>query len=190
MNGMQLFEKIKVINPLDINSNKLREYFAHLTPQEIEVALDFLKNLDFYKLKIENFDLSNEEAAKNLLLTLALRNEIKKNFEELKKLEVEFLKTVDSLDGEIKNKIIMAYLSNGVHLVRIDKNIEEFKYKKIVLKHFHDLGGFEAGIWGIKINYELFLALIKEIDFSLIEKLERKTNVLTKDSFVMLANLF
>ncbi len=187
---MQILEKIKEIRSIDINPIKLKEYFNKLTPQEIEVSLDFLKNLDFYRFKIENFEISNEESMKNLFLVLALKNEIKNNFEEPKKVEVELLKAINSLEEETKYKTVKIYLSKGIHILKSNIDDIEFKYKKIILKHFHDLGGFENSIWGIKINYDLFLDLTKNIDYSLVEKLENKIKVVNKDSFIMLINLF
>lgn len=189
MDRSQILEKIEQIKIPDVNLEKLKEHFSKLTSKEIEVALDLFKNLDFYKLKIENLDLQNEEIIKSILLNLALKNEIKNIFEDDKKVEVELLKTLNSLDAEIKNKAIKAYITKGIHILKIN-NYDEFKYKILILKHFHDLGGFEIGLWGVKINFELFLNLINDIDDKLIDKLIRKKEILTRDSFIMLRNLF
>ncbi len=187
---MQILERLEKLNIEKIDQERLKNFFSNLTSEEIEVILDLVKNLDFYKIRIENLDIDDEELKKNLIVNLAFRNEAKSISKELIEVERNLLKTINTLPSEIKRKISIAYILKGLHILNLNKNQEIFKYKKIILKYFHDLGGFKTGLWGIKIDYDLFENIIENINEDLIRKLEAKNRVLNKEEFIMLRNLF
>lgn len=187
---MQILEKIGKLDIEKIDINRLKDYFNNITSEEIEVVLDLIKNLDFYKIRIENIDLNDDELKRYLIGNLAFRNEIKSNFKELIKIETSLLKTINTLPNDIKRKISLAYILKGIHILNLDKKEEIFKYKKITLKHFHDLGGFQTSLWGIKINYPVFDEILKNINEESFKKLESKNKILTKNEFLMIKYLF
>lgn len=179
----------------DLSKNKLVSLFSNLSSNELEVFLDLLKNLDFYKIKIENLPLLEDELKKYLLINLALRNEIRAEVKDLKTLElniINYLKSQDLAEAERKG-ILTTYVIKGLHILILEsknkKYFDEFKYKKLALKYLHDIGGFQPGIWGININYDSFDEFINNIDEKTLEKLESKNNKISINDFVMLKNL-
>jgi len=186
MDTREILEKTKTIEIAKPESvERIKEMFNLLHPLEVDVVLDFLKKLGFYKIKIENFDLTDEEAYKQSLINLAIKNKIKEIESDLKKIELKYLSTLKQL-GENNIKI---YLLHNLHSLTKDTEIEELKYGKMILKYFHDLGGFSFGLWGIKINYESFKEVLEKLNEELLEKLENKIRSLNKDEFIMISNL-
>lgn len=186
---MQILEKLEKFNFEKIDQDILKKFFANITPEETEVVLDLIKNLDLYRLKLENLDLNNERIKKGLIANLGIVNEIKSNLQETIKIEYNLLKTIDNLVSDIKKEIIIAYILIGVHILNLDKNHEIFKYKKLILKYFHELGGFKIGLWGVNIDFNLFENIIKNIDEKLLKTLEEKNKSIGKENFIMINNL-
>jgi len=193
LKNIETLEK-EFVNLNNLNLNKLKETFSNLSSTEVGVVFDLLKDIDFYRFKIENLNLEENEIGKFLLINLALRNELKSENIEPKNLEVLVIKSLDALESRLKEKILTTYFLKGLHILKreefYEKEYTEAKYKKFVLKYFHDIGGFQPGLWGIKINYDLYEKFIKEINEKILEKLESKNRILTRSEFIMLQTLF
>ena len=193
---MRLVKNFEQINLSTIDLTRLRNLFSKLTSKEIEVFLDLLNNLDIYKIKIENLNLEDENLKKYLLINLALINESKTENSDIKSVELNIINSLksSSITEEERQNIFKGYIVKGFHVLFLEdkknKIFDEFKYKKLVLKYFHDIGGFQPGIWGVNINFDVFNEFINNIDDKTLEKLENKNKIVTIDDFIMLRELF
>jgi hypothetical protein len=179
---------IENINRLEIKKGieEIKNNFLKLPKEELNLYLDSLKKINVVSSKITNLDLKNAELQKSILIYLAIHGLLHNDDELDSKLKTfEIIKTLDDC---IQDKILKGYLLSGLAILKIDDR-DILYYKKLIIKAFHDNGGFEPDLWGVKINWDAFKDLIKGINKDVIEKFRKKYNKITLDELIMISNL-
>ncbi|MFZ8847955.1 MAG: hypothetical protein ACO2O4_01815 [Minisyncoccia bacterium] len=172
------------------NIEKLKNEFLNIPPNELEVCLDFIKNLDYIFSVIENVDLDEETIKKNLIIYLAIYNLARSVVKDEIQVKLKALELIKELDPNIKENVKKVFILLGTYLILQEKIFPSFKVDILIMKHFDEMGIFEIGIWGIKVKWEQALNILETIDEALIEKLNKRYKNLNKDSFLSFYLLF
>ncbi|MGC8981516.1 MAG: hypothetical protein ACP5JU_01015 [Minisyncoccia bacterium] len=187
MNG-DIKSVIESIGRLEIKKgiDEIKNNFLKLPREELNIYLSSLKKINAISSKITNLDLKNHEIQKSILIYLAMHGLVHNDDELDSKLKT--LEIIKTLEENIQDKILKGYLISGLSILKIDDK-DILYYKKLIIKAFHDNGGFEPDLWGVKIKWEMFKDFIKNINHKEIERLKNKYNKITLDDLVMLSNL-
>ena len=172
------------------NLEKLRDEFLNIPPNELEVCLDFIKNLDYIFSVIENVDLDEETIKKNLIIYLAIYNLARSVVKDEIQVKLKALELIKELGPNIKENVKKVFILLGTYLILQEKIFSSFKVDILIMKHFDEMGIFEIGIWGIKVKWDQALNILETIDGALIEKLNKRYKNLNKDSFLSFYLLF
>jgi len=172
------------------NIERLKNEFANIPSYELEVYLDFIKNLDYISSVIENIDLTKEDIKKYLIIYLAIYNLARYVVKDETEVKLKTLELIKELETNIKENVKKIFILLGIYLVLQDKMNSFSKVIMLIMKHFDEMGIFEVGIWGLKIKWDLALDILHRIDESLIEKLDKRYKNLNKDSFLSFYLLF
>lgn len=152
--------------------------FSNIPEEEVRIFLEASKNnLEFIKkLDISALRIDKNELQKWQILYIKLHDLYHKEFreEDLNKLEIKTTaslfpdaeKVLDELGIE---KLILAYISLGFSALKINRSSCYLISEKVLLGEFASLGGFERGIWGIKVNHKILPIVIRNV----LDKLER-----------------
>lgn len=161
----------QIVNLTD-NSNEFQTYFNYIDQKEIEAYLNFLKN--YHEIEISNiFSNSNLEdnfLKKYTIIYLLIRNFVNSQKLDVVQSKINTLNYLKDLNDDTKNNIIKIYLLSGLYFIYQNLDHPIINLKKSLIKYFHDLGGFEIGLWGINIKLEVFKEMI------LIENLKKILN--------------
>jgi hypothetical protein len=179
---------IENIDRLEIKKSieEMKKKFLSLPREELNLYINALKKANVVSSKITNLDLKNDELQKAILIYLAIHGLLHQDDELISKLKTfELIKT---LDDHIRDRILKGYLVSGLAILKIDEE-DILYYKKLIIKAFHDNGGFEPDIWGVKVKWEAFEDLIKSLNEEKIEKFKKKYNKITLDELTMISNL-
>ena len=188
---MKYTELIETANKIvqELNTDKLKVMFGNIPSKEMEVYLDFIKNLEYLHLRIENIELENEELKKYFIIYLSLYNLARAAIENFDEIQFKTLELIKELEGNLKNNVLKAYILFNIYLILQDKLTTSYKLPRLILKYADEMGGFEISMWGIKAKWDLLFEIFNKISKEDISRFEKKYKNLTKDSFLSFLNL-
>ncbi|GIW66159.1 MAG: hypothetical protein KatS3mg095_0057 [Candidatus Parcubacteria bacterium] len=184
-NFLQEITKIKNLN---INIIESSQEFYFIDNNELLSYLNFIKYLQDTEKFYLNLNLSEEEIKKCTIIYLLIRNLVNKNNKDdnIIKNKIQSLKLIRSLDDSYQDNILKTYIISGIYFIKANIDHPIINFKKSLLKHFHDIGGFNPDIWGFNFN----LALFKEIiDKNNLETIFKKYKNINWQQFYMLTYL-
>ncbi|MCS7183841.1 MAG: hypothetical protein NZ866_00640, partial [Patescibacteria group bacterium] len=88
--------------------------------------------------------------------------------------KISTLNLIKNLDNNYQDKILIIYLLSGIYFLKFNIIHPIINLKKILLKYYHDIGGFEVNTWGLKIKIDLFKELINRKDIKKILSSNKK----------------
>ncbi|MEM5782691.1 MAG: hypothetical protein QXD43_05910 [Candidatus Aenigmatarchaeota archaeon] len=179
---------IEIIRQIDIDKGieEIKKNFYKIPKEELGLYLSSLKNIYLITPKITNLDIKNHDLQKSILIYLAIHGLTHSDNEFDSKLKTfDIIKT---LEEEVKDKILKGYIISGIAIFKFNE-ADILYYKKLIIKDFHDKGGFEPHLWGVKVNWNLFQDILKTFKKEKLEILKEKYNKITWNYFVMLSSL-
>ncbi len=180
------------------NLDKFKNYFDRAPEEEIRAYIQSFDKINWAIARFENIKIDLTELKKSILIYLGLHNfahalnqKNNADAEELEATKYSF-DLLTKLDQTNQENIKTGYLISGLSLIK-SFHQENFSLpERIVIKDFHDRGGFNPTVWGVQINWPLLdksIAKLGRLEQSEFEKEAARHKATTWETLLALSRL-